>query len=140
MEGLSGQQMGSYLTGIAGGIHQLNVQAGWWEDLDAVLAHLPEGSPLRRKVEMWFHATKIALIHSEVSEMLEGLRKGLADEKLSHRSAEEVEAADIFIRLFDYCGRRNHDVSQAVIEKIEFNSRRADHKPENRDGPGGKAI
>ncbi len=72
--------------------------------------------------------------------MLEGLRKGLPDEHLPHRTAEEVEAADIFIRLMDYCGARKLDILGAAIEKMEYNDQRPDHKLEARYAAGGKKI
>lgn len=104
--------------------HDLSAQAGWW----------PENPDHET------HATKIALIHSEVSEMLEGMRKGLADDHLPARSMEEVEAADILIRLFDYAGARNLDLAGAMVEKLIYNAERADHKPEARSAAGGKRI
>ena len=85
-------------------------------------------------------ATKIALIHSEVSEMLEGLRKGHQDEHLPDFTAEEVEAADIFIRLMDYCGARNIDLTETVIKKMAYNLSRADHQPDARGVAGGKVF
>ena len=85
-------------------------------------------------------ASKIALIHSEVSEMLEGLRKGLPDDHLPDRSAEEVEAADVFIRLMDYCGARNLDLAGAVRAKMAYNETRADHQPDARGVAGGKQF
>jgi NTP pyrophosphatase (non-canonical NTP hydrolase) len=82
----------------------------------------------------------IALIHSEVSEMLEGVRKGLQDDHLPHRRMEEVEAADIFIRLLDYCAYRGIDLGGAVAEKREYNRTRQDHTNAARLAAGGKKF
>lgn len=46
----------------------------------------------------------LMLMVSELSESMEGARKGLMDDKLPHRKMEEVELADFLIRLFDYAG------------------------------------
>ncbi len=75
---------------------------------------------------------KIALMHSELSEALEGLRHGpfpgVPDEKLPHRPAVEVELADAVIRIMNYATHRGLDVSGAIIEKAAFNRTRADHQ------------
>lgn len=98
--------------------------SGWWtESPDATI-----------------NAVKIALIHSEVSEALEGVRKGLPDTHLTHRSAFEVELADALIRICDLAGANGLDLGGAVAEKMEYNMKRADHKKENRDKAGGKKF
>ena len=79
-------------------------------------------------------------MHSELSECLEGIRKGIPDDKLPHRSMEEVELADTLIRIFDYCGAFGIDLDGAIEEKREFNRQREDHKPENREKNGGKKF
>ena len=84
--------------------------------------------------------TKIALIHSEASEMLEGARKGIKDDHLPERDMDEVEAADILIRLFDYAGRQGWDLGGALMEKFNYNQDREDHKPENRAKEHGKRF
>ena len=102
--------------------------AGWWTNPDT-------GRRLiRNKGEM------IALMHSELSECLEGVRKQCRDDKLPHRSMEEVELADTLIRIFDYAGAFGLDLTGAVFEKLEYNRNRADHKLENRAKEGGKAF
>lgn len=107
---------------------QESFNAGWHTDLET-------GELLdRNKGEM------ISLIHSEVTEMLEGERKDLMDDKLPHRKMVEVEAADAIIRILDYCGRWGYDVGGALVEKIEFNRKREDFNIENRKKNGGKKF
>lgn len=102
--------------------------AGWHTNLET-------GELLNRnKGEM------IALIHSEISEAMEGERKNLMDDHLPHRPMAEVEMADAVIRIMDYCGRWGYDIGGAIIEKIEYNKNRADHKIENRKKEGGKQF
>lgn len=82
--------------------------------------------------------TRIALIHSEASEALEGHRKGLMDDHLPHRQMAEVELADCVIRICDLAGAEGYDLGGAIIEKLQYNQQRADHKRENRVKDGGK--
>lgn len=84
--------------------------------------------------------TFIALIHSEVSEALEGVRKGLMDDHLPHRSMVEVEMADAIIRILDYVGFKGLDIGGAIAEKNEYNKTRQDHKLESRNSVGGKSF
>ena len=84
--------------------------------------------------------TMIALIHSEVSEAMEGLRKDLMDDHLTHRKMAEVELADAIIRICDFAGLKGYDLQGAIFEKLEYNKNRADHKPENRAKNGGKKF
>lgn len=102
--------------------------AGWWHDIQS-------GEKLNRNVpEM------LCLIHSEISEGLEGYRKDAMDDKLPHRKMLEVELADAAIRIFDLAGGLGLDIGGAIAEKMAYNANRADHKPENRAAAGGKKI
>jgi hypothetical protein len=106
--------------------HSASVRGGWWNDLTT-------GEPLERnKLEM------LALIHSEVSEATEGVRKGINDDHLPQYPMETVEIADMFVRGFDYAGGHGLTVGEAFFDKILYNANRADHKPENRMKEGGK--
>jgi NTP pyrophosphatase (non-canonical NTP hydrolase) len=80
----------------------------------------------------------LCLIHSEISEAMEGERKNLMDDKLPHRRMAEVELVDAMIRIFDYAGAFGYDLQGAFDEKMAFNASRADHQHEARLAAGGK--
>lgn len=80
----------------------------------------------------------LMLIVSEISEAMEGERKGLMDDKLPHRPMAEVELADAMIRIFDYAGGFGYDLEGAFREKMAFNAERSDHKAEARLAVAGK--
>lgn len=85
-------------------------------------------------------SNKLCLIHSEISEAMEGDRKGLKDDHLPERDMREVELADAVIRIFDLAGAYGMDIGGAIAEKLEYNAQRADHKLENRAKAGGKSY
>ncbi|WP_280568148.1 hypothetical protein [Chromohalobacter sp. 296-RDG] len=116
-------------TKLAKVCHWRSLRAGWWND--------PETGDLHDLTPERF-AQKLCLIHSEISEAMEGHRKGLMDDKLPHREMVEVELADAVIRIYDLAGRAGYDIVGAMLEKLDFNAQRADHKPENRAADGGK--
>ena len=119
--------------------HKASVEAGWWKDITTgadFAAEVRNGTRLGKALV----AEKLCLIHSEISEAMEGHRKGLSDDKLPHRLQIEVELADAVIRIADLAGALGLDLGGAIAEKIRFNAQRPDHKPENRTTIGGKAY
>jgi hypothetical protein len=67
----------------------------------------------------------IALMHSELSEALEGLRMGNPpDDKIPAFSSAEAELADVVIRIMDLAKKRGWRVGAAVVAKHEFNKTR----------------
>ena len=114
------------LNDLAKTVHAAN--AKWWQDVET-------GQPIKRnKGEL------LALIHSEISEALEGERKDLMDDKLPHRKMAEVELVDAIIRIFDYAGGFGYDLQGAFDEKMAYNAQREDHKHEARRIAGGKQF
>lgn len=114
------------VTTLVNVCYNQSVQMGWWKSEDIT-------NPL-------VVPTKLCLIHSEISEALEGHRKGLPDDKLPHRPAIEVELADAVIRIGDLAGFLKLDLAGAIAEKLEYNRTRKDHTKEVREAFGGKSY
>ena len=106
--------------------HTASSNSGWWDNTDITDKHVVPA--------------KLCLIHSEISEAMEGHRKNLLDDKLPHRKMLEVELADAMIRIADLAGALGLDLGGAVVEKMAFNATRADHKRENRQAENGKSY
>jgi len=71
-----------------------------------------------------FHLKQLAMIHSEVTEVLEAIRKEQGDEKVVE------ELADIVIRVLDFwaflneTGYTKRSLSDALNKKVEANKQR----------------
>jgi hypothetical protein len=107
--------------------HLKATSAGWWDGVDI-------------ESDKNVVPAKLCLIHSEISEAMEGHRKNLMDDKLPERKMIEVELADAVVRIFDLAEKLGLDIPGAMLEKTKFNEDRADHKLENRLEEHGKAY
>lgn len=103
------------LEELAYKIHQNAIDKGFWDPINR----------MEEEDRIIFYLKQLAMIHSEVSEILEAIRK----EKGEHQVVEEM--ADVLIRLLDlWCGmKRNEDIKKTLltnvlIEKINKNTER----------------
>lgn len=126
IEGISPDTLDSLRNGVNDSVslcHFLASRSGWWTD---------RITGQRVTLDQVNIAEKLCLIHSEISEAMEGHRKNLNDDHLPHRKMLEVELADAVIRIGDLAGYLGLDLGGAIVEKLAYNQVRQDHKFENR--------
>lgn len=133
--------------------HEASYLAGWWRGPEGMdvrkLLRSPDESNIPPGFAEWvagaIFAQKLTLIHSEVSEAMEGDRKNLPDDKLPQYPMRVVELADALIRIADLAGAVifpgcGYTFGDVVAAKLAYNATRADHRAENRAAAGGKAY
>ncbi|NUF08919.1 hypothetical protein [Snodgrassella sp. ESL0324] len=148
------EELSSTINDLSKSIYKHNSEVGWWDDLAAKrfrkdnisdIDHLPEGyksevlDSINTSINLII-TQKLALIHSEISEALEGLRKDLKDDHLPQYDMFAVELADALIRILDLAGAFNIPIGNIMMEKWDYNTKRVDHTREHRSGTNGKKF
>lgn len=116
---LTSEQNGEFVQSLermAARIHENAVNKGFWNGTPCTSC----GTPAPRN-----KGESLALIHSEISELLEEERvHDSQSEKIPNHTKREEEAADALIRLLDYCHAYNLKLGHAAIAKAIFNTTR----------------
>jgi NTP pyrophosphatase (non-canonical NTP hydrolase) len=103
--------------------HTNSINHGFWEEYHQTLEVLGE-SGLAKKYEVDIKLSKIALIMSELGEAVEGVRKPQQDEACPIFTSEEIELADVIIRICDYAEAFLLRLPEAVQAKMNYNADR----------------
>lgn len=115
--------------------HGTSYEAGWWQDRKGDTLDVHNGHD-----EDMVGAMKLGLIHSEISEALEGLRTHAMDDHLPEHHQFSVELADAVIRIFDLAGAYQVPLGRIIMQKLFYNRARLDHQNEARRTAGGKRF
>ena len=116
-----------HLNQLCYDMHMISCSRGWW-------TYLETGQPKPRNF-----GEMIALMHSELSEALEGDRKDLQSDHIPDFTMVEEEFADALIRIFDCAGAMQLRLGEAFSAKCKFNQEREDHSIAARKA-GGKSY
>lgn len=111
-------------------VYANSVNKGFWRNEDKlldVLEELDDTESLSSSVITLQNTEKLALIVTEVAELIEGCRNSKIndpDEHCPEFSNFEIELADIILRVMTLAGRREARLGEALVAKHNFNLNR----------------
>jgi hypothetical protein len=103
--------------------HKTAKAKGWWDERNELIA-VADAYGIGAFAQKAIKSQMLALMHSEISEGLEGLRKDLKDDKCPEFDMETVELADTFIRMLDYAAGFDLPLAEAIAAKLQMNATR----------------
>lgn len=116
------------LTELAKEINSDVRKKGFWNSMHNAIKLSEENSGIFTKdIKDAFIAQKLALVHTEVSEAVEALRKdGYESEEygLFEKDSFADELADSIIRILDLCGELEIDIEKQIQWKLTKNKQR----------------
>lgn len=116
--------------------YAISVSKGFWGDVCQCISpelgkgynneYIPLCIKCRKRTDKFRNnAEMIALMHSELSEALEALRKGNPQsKKIPKFKLVEEELGDCIIRILDMAEGRNLNIEGAIRAKIKYNRKR----------------
>lgn len=114
---------------LSGRINRQSKEMGFWEDVEPLRKDVAEEGmdiDVFERMVLRADAGRLALIITEISEAIDGLRKPGQSPKIPAFSILEEELADALIRILDYAGGEGLQLGRAVAAKLEYNQSRGE--------------